>query len=894
MVTDIIRKSILKKPDGSGTVHVPELLSPAGDPECGRAAVMCGADAIYLGLKEGSARAAAGNFTFPQLREMCSFAHSSGVLVYVAVNTLPFGDAETSSFALNAEKAASEGADGVIVQDTGLITLLSEMRNTGRLPPFFRIHASTQAGLANAGGMRIAEALGADRVILPRELTLEEIKTLKAGTDLELETFVHGAMCMGYSGSCLLSSYIGGRSGNRGSCAQPCRMKYRIDESENAPAGGMRELLSPDDLCALPFLDEVCRSGVSSLKIEGRLKSPEYTALTTRIYREALDAVAEGRFDRFVKEELDDALRCLRTMFTRSGGGPGFLLGNTGRSHMTGRSAGKSGALLGNAVNVRPLRAPAGVQDGLSFFSFVLTAPKNAPGSRPQAILSPGDGVTLIDDLTGEAFGGTVNRADANTGEITVCAGMTAGNAFRSLSASVFQTSDASLLKTIRELLSSGRRNVKLPVRLSFSAAPGERAVLSARLADEGPAVTVQSDGPVKEALTSPLSGEEISARLSKLNDTGFYAFSVDTDVRGNIFMPVSALNSLRRRAAESLAGAIAAEGSARSRIMRPESSKPDKRVLFAEPSGNIKQRAGYLLEKSSEGINSRYYYDAADLVSESDSALSGCGLVYLPWKTWLDDSLYTACVNKARASGCLVAASLPQLPFGRNGGQFIDALNVIRSECDAIQLVNTGDFGIDAIDGIIRASAGDGMLICADLSLNCTGPLTFGTLAKLGADVITLSPEYPDAKLALKALPGRFAEIVSGPLTVMRMRHCVIGHGEDNCRRCGNGGAVFKMYDTAGLKYDILTLPDGRGSGRRMHAETVYGDRFCENLIISSKEFEPKASFTEKGTYLRRAAVPGSKRVIYEAADTSDSLTAVPANLIFRTNVAPGNAARR
>jgi putative protease len=476
-------------------------------------------------LKEGSARAAAGNFTFSQLREMCSFAHSAGVSVYVAVNTLPFGDAETSSFALNAEKAASEGADGVIVQDTGLITLLSEMRNAGRLPPFFRIHVSTQAGLANAGGSRIAKALGADRIILPRELTLEEIAALKAGTDLELETFVHGAMCMGYSGSCLLSSYIGGRSGNRGSCAQPCRMKYRLGESGNVPGGEMREILSPDDLCALPFLDEVCRSGVSSLKIEGRLKSPEYTALTTRIYREALDAVAEDRFGRFIKEELDDALRCLRTMFTRSGGGPGFLLGNTGRSHMTGLSAGRSGALLGNAGNIRSLRTPSGVQNGLSFFSFVLTPLKTASGSRPQAALSPGDGVTLLDDLSGETFGGTVNRIDGNTGEVTVCAGSYAGNVSRFASARVFQTADSSLLKSIRELLSSDRRNVKLPVRLSFSAAPGERAVLKARLAEEGPEVTVQSEEPVKEALTSPLSAEEISARLSKLNDTGFYAF---------------------------------------------------------------------------------------------------------------------------------------------------------------------------------------------------------------------------------------------------------------------------------------------------------------------------------------------------------------------------------
>ena len=352
MISDILEKRIIKKPDSSGAGKVPELLSPAGSPECGYAAILGGADAVYAGLKEGSARAGADNFTFDEFRDLCEFAHLRGAKVYVAVNTTPFGDDEAERFSQNVKKAACAGADGVILQDPGLIASAVEMRLKGLLRPDFRIHISTQAGIGTAEGIEFIKARGADRVILPRELTLGEIEDICRRTDTEIEIFVHGAMCMCYSGSCLLSSYIGGRSGNRGSCAQPCRLPYSLcsgsDSSSGSGSGGLfSPLLSPDDLCALRLIDRIAKAGVTSVKIEGRLKSPGYAALTARIYREALDAASEGRFESFLKNDLEDALRSMQALFTRSGGGTGYLCGNRGKDHMTGQGAGRRGVYIG-------------------------------------------------------------------------------------------------------------------------------------------------------------------------------------------------------------------------------------------------------------------------------------------------------------------------------------------------------------------------------------------------------------------------------------------------------------------------------------------------------------------------------------------------------------------
>ena len=292
---------------------IPELLAPAGNMDALRAALHFGADAVYAGMKKYGLRAFAGNFSPEELEEAAALAHKAGKKLYVTMNSYPFDD-ELDDFTACAGLAAELGADAVIVADPGaVVTLRREL-------PQLKIHVSTQANTVNAPAAELYRDLGCERVILAREMSLERIRALreKVGDGIQLETFVHGASCMAYSGRCLLSAYLTGRSGNRGECAQPCRWKYAVVEEkrpgEYLPVAEDERgtyLFSARDLCLLPLLPELCEAGISSLKIEGRMKTEYYVAVVTGAYRRALDLLAGGR-ERFEEElpALAAELRC--------------------------------------------------------------------------------------------------------------------------------------------------------------------------------------------------------------------------------------------------------------------------------------------------------------------------------------------------------------------------------------------------------------------------------------------------------------------------------------------------------------------------------------------------------------------------------------------------------
>ena len=272
-------------------VVLPELLAPAGDWECVRAAIENGADAIYFGLEKFNARMRAHNFTESDLPALMDFLHRRGVKGYVTFNTLVFQNemAEAEQYARTLIRA---GVDAAIVQDVGICRLIRS------LSPDFPIHVSTQMTVTSAGGLEFARDLGCNLVVLARECSLSEIEKMIGGTEapgsgkvtLPIEVFVHGALCVAYSGQCLTSEALGGRSANRGECAQACRMPYELlADGKPVPLGDRKYLLSPQDLAGLDVLPELVRLGVASVKIEGRLKAPEYVANITRIYRKALD-----------------------------------------------------------------------------------------------------------------------------------------------------------------------------------------------------------------------------------------------------------------------------------------------------------------------------------------------------------------------------------------------------------------------------------------------------------------------------------------------------------------------------------------------------------------------------------------------------------------------------
>ena len=278
-------------------MRIPELLAPAGNMDALRAALHFGADAVYGGMKHFGLRAFAGNFGPDELREAVRETHAAGRKFYVTMNIYPFDD-ELEAFGEEAKEAADCGVDAAIVADPGAIRFLRAK------VPGLPIHVSTQANTLNAPAAELYRELGCERVILAREMSLERIRALKqkVGDGIQLETFVHGASCMAYSGRCMLSAYLTGRSGNRGECAQPCRWQYAVMEEkrpgEYLPVAEDERgtyLFSARDLCLMPLLPELCDAGVASLKIEGRMKTEYYVAVVTGAYRRALDLLGKDR-----------------------------------------------------------------------------------------------------------------------------------------------------------------------------------------------------------------------------------------------------------------------------------------------------------------------------------------------------------------------------------------------------------------------------------------------------------------------------------------------------------------------------------------------------------------------------------------------------------------------
>ncbi len=295
-----------------------ELLAPAGGPEALKAAVQSGADAVYLGAGSFSARAGAENFSFEELAEAVRYCHVYGVKVHCALNTL-IKERELEAAAETAAAICRAGADAIIIQDIGLARHLREML------PDIELHASTQMTVTSIEGVRVLEEAGFDRVVLARELSLDEIKRIAEAARAEIEVFVHGAICMCYSGQCLMSSILGGRSGNRGRCAQPCRLGYTL--LEDGKERGSAHILSPKDMALIRHLKELRDAGVSSLKIEGRLKSAEYVSAVTGIYRKYLDDIDAE----VTKKDMAE----LKSAFSRSGFTDGYLTGRLGADMMS-------------------------------------------------------------------------------------------------------------------------------------------------------------------------------------------------------------------------------------------------------------------------------------------------------------------------------------------------------------------------------------------------------------------------------------------------------------------------------------------------------------------------------------------------------------------------------
>lgn len=517
------------------STKVPELLAPAGSPDALIAAVSAGADAVYLGGDRYGARRMAANFGTAEMGWAIRYCHLRGVRVYVTLNIL-LSDAEVQKAAEYACRLYEQGVDAVIVQDVGLADILHTTI------PKLALHASTQMTILSKEGLGWVHALGCSRVVLPRELSLTEIAALYAGSDGRYpapEVFVHGALCYAYSGQCLLSSLIGGRSGNRGSCAQPCRREYVLlcgdaDEwgrpvQSTLTAVKKQYLLSPRDLCVYPGIPEIMKSPAVSLKIEGRMKSPGYVATVVSVYRKALDEAAAGNF-----APDDAALLALNVAFNREFTG-GYLLDKKSGTVMGPEAPGNRGVPVGTVSSYNPRKKMAEI---------------SLNGTYTPA---EGDGLSFAGDGSGFS-GGTVLRKTPEIHHrkcpVKVPMRVHIGdNVYLTKSGRDAQHADALLKK-------NGSRMV--PVRLSLSM-EDDVAVLNgtAVLRTGEVSVTLKADFAFSPAKNRPLEGDTLIDLLSRTGDTPYFIQSFSSAYPGGLFAPIGEITRFRREFFGALEDAI-------------------------------------------------------------------------------------------------------------------------------------------------------------------------------------------------------------------------------------------------------------------------------------------------------------------------------------------------
>ncbi len=698
-----------------------ELLSPVGDFDCLKAAVQNGANAVYFGSNLFSARAFAKNFDKEELEQAINYAKLRGVKTHLTLNTL-IKDGEFED-AINVAKTAYEfGIDAIIVQDLGLSRFL--IKNF----PGLEIHASTQMTTSNIEGVKKLQDLGFKRVVLSRECSISEIEHICKNSNIEIEVFTHGALCISYSGQCLFSSMVGGRSGNRGQCAQPCRLPYSLFSDNKEIDKGY--LLSPRDLCSLENLPDLISSGVSSLKIEGRMKSPTYVATVTKIYRKYIDLSYKYLNNEISKYEIDEKDKQeLMQVFNRGGFSSGHLSDKPNKKLIYPQKPNNMGITLGKVLKFNPnkglitvkLENEVAIGDGISF--------ENEPTKYTISELMYKD----------------KNIKKGSSGDI-VTFGRMKGNI--NLGDTIYKITDKNLSSTVQNSINN--ENIKVRLNCNLKIKTGQKISVLVKYLNFDIEDNFNFEHIPDVAKNAPITAEKILNQFNKTLNTCFEFNKIDIDLDDNLFIPTSIINEIRRQAINRI----------EEKILDSFKRKIDLKIEnnFTNKESSIQKKALLL-----NTLNLDFDY----------SNLKHFDKIYIPLKYFADKN-YTE-ILKVLENKSNLYIYMPVVVKDR----YLSTIETLVKNT-----INNFKIKGAVVSEMSSVHLFENMEIIANYNFNIFNTYTAFELNKLGFTTITLSPELsPDELSNIKA--NNKEVIVYGKIPLMTMSYCLLGKSNRCYKDC-------------------------------------------------------------------------------------------------------------
>ncbi|MFF2483616.1 DUF3656 domain-containing protein [Paenibacillus sp. NPDC058071] len=761
-----------------------ELLAPAGDWDCMRAAVANGADAIFFGVEKFNARARANNFRSEELPDIMAFLHSYGVKGFLTFNILVFEDELRDARTL-IEMCIDAGVDAVIVQDLGLVKLIRE------LSPDFPIHGSTQMTITSPEAVEFTKPFGLERVVLGRENNLKQIRKIGEQAKLPMEVFVHGALCVSYSGQCLTSEMWGGRSANRGECAQACRLPYDlIVDGEQKLMGDVAYLLSPKDLAAIDLVPELIEAGVVSFKIEGRLKSSEYVANVVSKYRKAIDRYFEGDRTPPSKEEVRELQQSFSRGFTH-----GFLDGTNNKMLVEGTFPKSRGVYIGrverimrDAVTVR-LDAPLKRGDGIVFDAGDPT--KKEEGGRVYDLRRHGV------KIEGEAQEGTLLELVAGRNDVDLRK-VHVGDR-------IWKTNDPALDKRLRATFETEKPYRVFPLHVSVQGRAGEP--LRTRWTDvqKGNTVEVESELLLEQAAKRPMDAALLEDQLGRLGGTLYQLDQLEVALEGDLIVPIRELNRMRREAVEKLTG-----------------ERPKPPIYVKHLIDPLEDRANAPVEAKKElpVTAPRLTALCRNLEQVEAAVQTDVEMIYADFEFIKQ---FPAAIEVARKAGKPIALATPRIHMpGENGYH----ANILKLQPDAVLVRNTG-----ALYYYLRARAENPdrpfPKLIGDFSLNVANHKAVELFQEVGLDLIT-----PSYDLNIQQMVDMLEKADTSKLEIVIQQHMPMFHTE-HC--------VYCTFMSEGTDYTNCGRPceDHRASlqDRIGMSHPVRVDEGCRNTVYNAIE---------------------------------------------------------